>query len=438
MNNNMPNNNNGNNSLNAVSLGSIDNGNVNNIPPVPPVDSLNQQPVDAPANNQVVNPVPSVDSVTPVNPVPPVDNVSPVQPVEAVQPVDNIPVMEPVAPVSYDVPETINNFNTTPVFNEIGTVPPITDGPVQAPVVNTPEPKPKKKMNKLIFVMIIVLLIAAVGVGVYIFLNMSNEPAQVSVVPTAVEIEAGSEVSTDINDYATFTGINSSNCSLDTASITDTSVVGAEYAFSITCGAAVYNGTATIVDTVAPVVVLKEVTVQVGGSISPEDFIDNCSDASECSYTFEDESTVNGYLSTAGNYHVNIVVTDSSGNEVVAEGTLVVTEDEVPDLYLSCTMDNETVRLGITDSTFTGAAVRSYIFTFDDINTYNTFKSANENSSEVTYENVTGTPTFDDANLTLTLTQNLTQAQISSLPTAYGDLRTYYDNLGYSCTLEQP
>ena len=79
-----------------------------------------------------------------------------------------------------------------------------------------------RKTNKLIFVIIIVLLIAAVGVGVYIFLNMSNKPASVSVTPKEVKIEVGSEVSTNILDYATFNGVNSANCSLDTSNITDT------------------------------------------------------------------------------------------------------------------------------------------------------------------------------------------------------------------------
>ena len=52
-------------------------------------------------------------------------------------------------------------------------------------------------------------------------------------------------------------------------------------------------------------------------------------------------------------------------------------------------------------------------------------------------------PSFDDATLTLTLTQNLTKADLdreeeSTLPTTYGELRQYYGAKGYSCTIEQP
>ncbi len=393
MNNSVPNNGNNNEGLNPISLGSV------NSNPTQPIENLNNSPVE---------------------------NIDPVPPVE---------------PVQYDVPESINNFNPTPVFNDIGTVPPSNQGEIP-PI----EQKPKKKQNKLIFVLIIVLLIAAVGVGVYIFLSLSNKPGAVQVIPKDVEIEAGSEVSTNIQDYATFTGVNSANCSLDVSNITDTSVVGAQYAFNITCGANTYNGTAVVVDNEAPVVVLKEVLVQVGGSVSPQDFIDTCTDASECSYAFSDEETVNGYLQSAGNYHVELIARDEAGNEVSVTGTMIVTLDEIPvtpSLYLSCAMNNETINFGIVDNHFASDASRVYAFTFDSINEYNTFKASNENKSQIAYENIVGQPSFDDQTQTLYLTQTLSKAQLDqeegrSLPTAYGELRAYYVNNGYQCSLQRP
>ena len=463
MNNNMPNNNsnNGNNDLNAVSLGSIGIGNVNNIPPVPPIENLNgvesnvssiTSPVNPDSPNTTVNSVPPVESVSPATPV-----ATPSTPIESVQSVGNVPSIEamsqgtippvdpipPVQPVSYDIPETINNFNTTPVFNEIGTVPPIANIPVQTPTMNTDEPKPKRKTNKLIFVIIIVLLIAAVGVGVYIFLNLSNKPASISVIPKEVEIEVGSEVSSNILDYATFNGVNSANCTLNTSNITDTSVVGNEYSFSVTCGANTYNGTATIVDTTAPSAVPKDFTVQLNGEVSPQDFISSCTDATDCAYAFSDPDAVSEYLTVTGEHSVDIIVTDEAGNTSTVSATLTVTEDEVPELYLTCSLNNETLKLGVTSSNFTGNALRTYSFTFNSTDEYNSFKTQNENSESVTYQNVTGTPSFDDTTLTLTLTENLTKADLdqeegSTLPTTYGELRQYYGAQGYSCTIQQP
>ena len=455
MNNNMPNNNtNGNNNdLNAVSLGNIEIGNNTPIPPVPPVDNNNPvspvEPVstiptvDA-TNVEPVSPAESMGTIPSVEPMAPAAQESSIPPVEA-NPIPEVNAIPPVQPVNYDIPETINNFNPTPVFNEIGTVPPIPDTPIinQAPVNNTQVPESKKKKgNKLIFVIIIVLLIAAVGVGVYIFLNVSNKPAPVSVTPKAVEIEAGSEVSTNIADYADFSGINSANCTLDTSSITDVNSVGTEYPFTITCGASTYNGTATIVDTTAPVAVLSPVTVQVGGTVSAEDFVSSCNDVSRCSYSFANEETVKGYLNTAGNYHVDINIKDGAGNQITSEGTLVVTTEEVAeipdaDMYLSCANDEETLRFGIVTSNFNGYATRSYEFTLSE-SEYNTFKSANENSSSVTYNNVTGAPTFDDDTHTLTISQVLSDDEVADLPTSYGELRSQYVGDGYTCTLEQP
>ena len=454
MNNNVPNNNtSGNNDLNAVSLGNIEMGNNNSIPPVPPV---NDTPVEPVSTIPTVN-ASNVDSVTPVEPVetmPPVEPVAPAvqdnnSTVDSIPPVENpipdVNSIPPVQPVSYDIPETINNFNPTPVFNEIGTVPPIPDTPIinQSPVNNSLSVEPKKKKgNKLIFVIVIVLLIAAVGVGVYIFLSISNKPTPVAVTPKAVEIEAGSEVSTNIADYADFSGINSANCTLDTSSITDVNSVGSEYPFTITCGASTYNGTATIVDTTAPVAVLSPVTVQVGGTVSAEDFVSSCNDVSGCSYSFANEETVKGYLNTAGNYHVDINIKDGAGNQITSEGTLVVTTEEVAevpdaDMYLSCANDEETLRFGIVTSNFNGYATRSYEFTLSE-SEYNTFKSANENSSSVTYNNVTGAPSFDDDTHTLTISQVLSDDEVADLPTSYGELRSQYFGDGYKCTLEQP
>ena len=479
MNNNVPNNNqNNDNSLNAVSLGSIDVGGSN--PPVPPVESLDSSNVSETVNPNPVgatvvppeNPTPvdnlNVPPVAPVNPDPvaaaPVDAVSTTsenttlnEPVSPIEPVTSVPPVEPVSPipdpvppvstVNYDIPQAIDT-NTPPLFNEIGTVPPIDGGVIPTPTMamnnNVPEPTGKKKgkTNKLVFVLIVVLLIAAVGVGVYIFLNMSNSKTVTpSVVVKEVTIEAGSEVSQDILDYALFNGVDSATCTLDVSNITDTTVVNNEYTFAITCGDVKYEGSATIVDTVAPVVTLKDAVVEVDGEVSPEDFIATCKDATECSYEFVDAQKVSTYLVTAASYHVEIIVRDGAGNEVVVEGTMIVSAEEVPDVYMSCTMNDEKVKLGMVNGAFNDSVIREYSFTFNETD-YNAFKDANKDSVSVTYNNVTGTPSFDDANLTVTLSTRLTmeeyEKEAGEVPDTYGEALTHFSSAGYNCRLEQP
>lgn len=455
--NNNSSNNNGNNDLNAFSLGSVDNLNPNNIEQVPlenlstttNVNSLNSTDTNkADTTNSVDNlnaindnsttVVPLVNNGNNANESLDTTNINNAN-INSIPDVNNLP---PVPPVSYDIPETINNFNTTSVFNDIGTVPPINNSSIPTPIINNPEPKKGKKVNKLLFVIIIVLLIAAIGVGVYIFLNVSKPKVSSTVTVKEVSIEAGSSVSTNINDYATFKGIDSSSCSLDTSQITDTNALDATYTFNITCGTKTYSGTAKIVDTTAPTVTLKEVTVQINSELKPEDFVLTCTDASECSYEFSDNDKVQGFLSAAGNYHVDIIVKDANNNETEVTGTLIVVEDEVPELYLSCTANNEEIKLGITSSVFTGSIKRIYTFKLN-ASDYEVLKAENNGKEEITYQNITGVPSFNDDDSTLIITITPTVEAINSefngsLPNAYGELRQYFIAKGYSCALEQP
>ena len=138
---------------------------------------------------------------------------------------------------------------------------------------------------------------------------------------------------------------------------------------------------------------------------------------------------------------VELVVTDGAGNKTEYEGTLVVSEEEAANMYLSCRMTNtsyeENIRLAMIDSSFIREATRNYIFTFSEAE-YNAFKELNEGSSEVTYNNVTGRPTFNDTDHTVTISMDLSAEEMSEYPTAYGQLRSYFSNLGYVCALEVP
>ena len=190
----MNNSENKNNELNTISLGSATSSDTLNlnvplseIPPVAPIETIDSldNNLNIGFDNNMNNEIPPLNTENLTN-------------------VNNIPPVAPVTPINYDVPETINNFSTTPVFNDIGTVPPIPDSPIGPIGVpnndNLKPPKKDKGIPKVLFVLIIVLSITAVGVGVYIFLHVANKNA---VMPRMIRLEAGSEISTNINDYAT-------------------------------------------------------------------------------------------------------------------------------------------------------------------------------------------------------------------------------------------
>lgn len=441
--------NNNNEGLNAVSLGSVDNGSQNvNVPinDIPPVTPMPEEPVETLEQTMVDVPVqPVVDNNVQNNVVPDINNVPPVAPVQPEGQVDinaipEVPPLEPVAPINYDIPEVIDN---APVFNDIGTVPPITNGPVIANAVAepaVPAPPKKKGMNKTLFVIIIILALCAVGGGVYVFLNKANN-SKPAVQTKLLKIERGSSLSTDIDDYATFRNVDSSTCNFDTTEITDTKTLGAEYKFRIICGSATYIGKATIVDTIAPEVTLKEVNVGVNGEVIAEDFIAECKDASECTYEFKDENKVKEYLKETSSYHVPIIVKDEAGNEKEVTGTLNVSE-EVTTVSLVCTkkMDTylETTKLGLVDSKFSKSTLRTYTFTFDNKEDYEKVRDENKDKSEVTYQNVTGTPNFDDEKMVLVISKKVAYNDLVSevgkeVPSAFGELKTFFEDKDYTC-----
>lgn len=419
-----------NNGLNAVSLGNFDgnqnlNGSINPINPSVPLDP--------------VEPIESLDDSTPMMGEANTPNV-PQSDTNVVPTLDPVEPIAPVEPLSYDIPDVMN---TMPVLNDIGTIPPISNVP-EAVVPTIKEDKPSKRqgINKTLFVIIILLALAMVGGGVYLLLNKANN--RTSVVLKALKIEIGSEVSTNISDYASFKGIDSSTCSLDTSEITDTKVLDAKYKFKIICNEKTYAGTATIVDTVAPVPTLKnEVTIGVNETVEPGDFISECKDETDCSYEFKDKAKVEEFLKKADSYKVPILVKDQAGNEAEVSGTLIVKE-EVSSASLICIKESdealETMKFGLAGSNFNKITTRSYTYTFSTKTEYDNFKAVNANKTEVTYKNVTGSPEFDDENLKLTLTKNISYEELnkeagSNVPTTYVELRGLYVGKGYQCKI---
>ena len=434
---------NNNQELNTISLGNVDNNGDNSIPnndippvPVTPTEQVNPVSTISPEVESLDNPMSGLDN----NSTQVAQDINPVSPVQEVAPVEPMPTVEPVVPQDnsiYEIPQTINEFNTTPVFNDIGTVPPIPNMPSEPIKVESNEPK-KKQGSKLLFILIVLLAIAAVGVGVYIFLNITNK----TITLKYVKLEVGSTVSTKITDYAAFKNIDSSTCSLDTSNITDTSIYDASYTYKIVCDGKTYTGNVKIVDTTKPEVTLKEnVTVQVNGTITPEDFVLSCKDSTKCSYEFKDEVKVAEYLKTAESYKVPIIVKDEALNSIEVTATLIVS-DTVANRYLVLTkkMENyiQVEQFGFKDDEFLGSDVRKYIYNLTDAE-YSSFKNSHESNTEVTYKEITGKVSYDDAQKAIIITKELTIDELNkelkaNLATDISSLRVYFVDLGYDWT----
>ncbi len=255
-------------------------------------------------------------------------------------------------------------------------------------------------------------------------------------------MEIGSEISSNINDYAKFNKYDSNLCTLNTSEIKSTSTLNAEYTFSISCEGNVYRGKVKIVDTVAPRVLLKNVSVGINGEVLAKDFISSCEDKTECSYSFKDEAKVKESLDKEGEYEVEIVAKDTSGNETVAKGKLTVSA-AVADIYLICNKElngfTETNKFGLVDSTFSKSTTRIYTFKLSDAE-YSGLKESSANTEEITYKNITGKADFNDTDKTLSLTKTIGYDDLnkevgSDLPLAYNELKAFYEDKDYSCSI---
>lgn len=330
-----------------------------------------------------------------------------------------------------------NGFVEPKKVENIGTVPPPNEGP-----------KKKKSVGKTLFVVFIIVLIAGVAFGVYYFLNISNKT---TVNLKEVTIGVGDTLSDNINDYATITGSDAGNCTLNTRNVDPTTI--GDYMFTITCGEDIYRGQVKVSDIEAPEIKLNTVYKTVNSSVSVEEFVAECTDPSGCTTTFANETTINSYLQTAGGpYSIDINVTDEVGNSTVATASLYVTPYSIR-VFRNCeSASSEVSGYQATETTadylplgndeagnlvYLGVSQRIYTYVFTDADEYNSV--IGDKSSTLTFDGVTGQATYDDENRTFQIITDLSVNTLNSeaggtFPVSYTDQGSYYENLGYTCS----
>ena len=91
-----------------------------------------------------------------------------------------------------------------------------------------------------------------------------------------------------------------------------------------------YTVAVIIKDTVAPVLVLQDMTVFVGDTLTIESLVVSCEELSEVTYTIENMPDT----SLEGSYTVAVVATDASGNEARGEAVInVISDTEPPQIF---------------------------------------------------------------------------------------------------------
>ncbi len=438
--------------------------------PASPVNpTIQEGPTVAPV--QTPNPSPVTPTVnTNVSPAAPAQPTTPVQaavtpessPTTLEQPVTQEPVAQPIPGTSatpYTAATSLTG-NTVGVgtpnvgqdnLNANGFVEPNKVQNIgQVPPSNTPTNNKtnKKGMNKTLFIVLIIVAIVAVAFGVYYFLSISSK-ATVNL--KEVNIGVGDVVSDNINDYATISG-DASSCALNTRNI-NAQAIGT-YSFTITCDGEVYEGTANVVDMIAPVVTLNSAVYKaINSTVTVDEFVESCTDPSNCTTSFTNEATVTNYLSTAGGpYSVEITATDDSGNETIYTSNLYVTpypirlfkDCESPSSEVSGYQATKTTRdylpIGYDANnvySYLGVSQRIYTYVFTDTEEYSSV--IGEKPQTLTFDGITGQAAYDDDNQTITIYTDLSVDTLNSeaggaFPTTFVEINSYYTNLGYTCS----
>lgn len=308
--------------------------------------------------------------------------------------------------------------------------------------------KEKKERNKedgkkTIIVLLIIVLIVAIGFGVYYFLSMAKESAsQASIVLKDMKLELGSTLSSNIDDYATITGYNKANCTLDLANVNLNKV--STYKYKVTCGKQEKEGTIIVDDSQPPKATVNDLILTPNVALNPEDFIEKCTDASSCSYKFaEDYATLTEKL---GDYEVKIIVSDDFNNEATVVAKLTVSRN-APVKYLTCTSKEENLeeipasfvhsyRIGIDGNNTFYNAVKTSVFTYTTLEEYNS--AIRGYDSTVGIHGIIGTETFNEAEKSISIKTNKTLNEMNedlngNLPNNEVVIRAYLSGLGYTC-----
>lgn len=410
-----------------------------------PENMLKEEPTS------VGNPTPIVEN-TMVEPT--VIDLNPTleEPQVEVTPTNVTPTLE--TPVQ---PETINTENiehlqeVQPINPQSETIEPVPETPmddfnaVPVPPVFEEEGKGKKKKEgnrKTLIILLLILLVAAVGFGVYYFLTMAKKSSKVVITTKEVKVELGSLLSANIDDYATISGYNKMDCELNLDNINMNKV--STYKYTVTCGKVSEEGTIMVDDTTKPEVITSDLTLLPNSTLNAEDFIEECLDASTCSYEFKTDVT--NLTSTTGEHDVEILVSDEYNNQNTVTAKLIISRT-APARYLTCKKNEESIedisatlvdsyKIGIDTNDNFYNAVRISKFQFQDKNKYTTVVN-DYNETDGIHE-IVGSATFDENGSKIIIKKNKTLEDMNKelngkLPSNSNILRAFLSGLGYTC-----
>lgn len=140
-----------------------------------------------------------------------------------------------------------------------------------------------------------------------------------------VEVELGSSVSENVEDYLNQKGASLKDYELDISKV-NVNEVG-EYTYTVTYNKTTKKGKVKVVDTTPPEFTVQELVIESGEDYYLGDFLASCEDLSKpCLVNLKNEKDESKF-SIVGTHSIDIVVTDIYGNAGYSSVSLKVVEE---------------------------------------------------------------------------------------------------------------
>ena len=144
-----------------------------------------------------------------------------------------------------------------------------------------------------------------------------------------IEFEAGEVLPKDISFYVKSKVQNEKDYTItvDNLTLGEKIPKAGKYNYKVEYKEKSLKGTITVKDTTAPTVEVSDLTIGVGEDYNPDEFLSKCEDYSKpCTVTMKDEKDES--LNTkAGEYKVELIITDAYNNKTTKTGKLIVKEN---------------------------------------------------------------------------------------------------------------
>lgn len=181
--------------------------------------------------------------------------------------------------------------------------------------------------NSVLKIVLTIIVAIALIIAVIYYYNKIYKPNYIKL--NDITVELGDKLSDDIKDYITCNNYDDYQIDLSNIKVDENgqTVSTGEYSYKITGNNVLKKGKVIVKDTKAPIVTVQSLTVGVEEDFSVSEFVTTCEDLSlpcKVSYEKEKDSTLN---KKAGEYTLNIIVTDMAGNETSKQVKLVVKEN---------------------------------------------------------------------------------------------------------------